>query len=112
MALTRKFLQGLGLESEVIDSVINEHTATITAIKTERDELNEKLKGIEELNNQINTLKTENESLKTVKSEFDTYKSDIENKEIRQKKESKLKQLLADNKANEQAIPLLMTFKK
>lgn len=58
MALTRKLLKGMGLSEEQIDSVIDAHTDTVDALKT-----------------QIKALEADAETLKTVQKELDTFKT-------------------------------------
>lgn len=58
MALTRKLLKGMGLTDEQIDSVIDAHTETVDALKT-----------------QISTYKADAEKLPDVQKELDSYKN-------------------------------------
>lgn len=58
MALTRKLLKGMGLTEEQIDSVIDAHTETVDALKT-----------------QIKALETDANTLKDVQKELDGYKN-------------------------------------
>ena len=58
MALTRKFLTALGIEAEKIDEIINAHSETVEALKSE-----------------INTYKTEAEKLPNIQKELDKIKA-------------------------------------
>ena len=102
--LTRKFLASKGLEADAIEDIIQAHTETVNALK-------DKLDGLEELkaeNARLKDVEAENDNLKKevakhsdkdydkLKAEFDAYKKDIENKEVRAKKEGAYKDILKD----------------
>ena len=99
MALTRKFLKGMGLTDEQIDSVIDAHTETVDGLKE-----------------QINTFKADADRLKTVEKElselkggkdwkaeydkehkaFDDYKAEVAGKEKLSAKQAAFRRLLTD----------------
>lgn len=110
MALTRKFLSALGIESDVVDEIIEAHSATVDALKEERDKANENAKDYESIKKQLDEVSKENESLKLqaggenpykkqydeLKAEYDQYKSDQEAKETKSKKTDAFTSLLKE----------------
>lgn len=93
MALKRKMLEAMGIESEKIDQIIEAHAETLNAIKEERDKYKEDAEKLVTVQKELNELKDSskgNEALQlkynALKEEFDTYKKDTENKETRAKK--------------------------
>ena len=124
MALTRKMLSAMDIPSEKIDEIINAHTETVTAIKDERDAL----KGeIDTLKGKVKTLEgveakltAANDEIKKfkdgdwekkyndLKGEFDTFKTDTEQKAIKDKKSSAYRKLLASAGVSEKRIDSVM----
>lgn len=102
--LTRKFLASKGLEADVIDEIIAAHTDTVNALKDKIDDYEKFKKDSEELK----TVKAELEALKDdaaknsgkdyekLKAEFEAYKTEVENKAVREKKEAAFKDILKD----------------
>lgn len=88
MALTRKMLKGMNLTDEQIDTIIEGHDETVTALKTERDDWKAKAGAAE-------TLKTERDDLKQQldaqkggtdwKAEYDKLKASVDAKETASK---------------------------
>lgn len=113
MALTRKFLAALGIESEKIDEIIDAHTTVTNALKEERDGYKadaEKLPGIQkELDefkeaaekNQDNPYKAQYEDLK---QEYEDYKADVEAKHTKEAKAAAFKTLLKEVGVSEKRI--------
>lgn len=105
MALTRKFLAALGIESEKIDEIIEAHTDTVNALKNERDEYKEDAEKLPALQAELNDLKEAMEKNKDnpykeqyedLKAEYDKYRQTVEAKETKQKKEAAYKALLKE----------------
>ena len=88
MALTRKFLTALGIESDKVDEIINAHTETVDALKEQRDTYKadaEKLGQITKERDELKKALAEADTgedykaeLEKVKGEFDSYKKCIE----------------------------------
>lgn len=114
MALTRNYLKSLNLEAEVIEGIINNHLETVNAIKSEKEELENKFKGVDlvDLQGKAKLYEETNKKLTDLTGEYTAYKAEVEQKAVRQAKESKLNELLKANKANEAVIPLLMNAVK
>lgn len=123
MALTRKFLSALDIDSDKIDEIIEAHADTVDALKKERDDAKKEAetyrddaKKLSDVQKELDELKSQGPSafenryneLKatydTLKSEFDTYKSDIDAKETQRTKENAFRKLLQDAKISEKRI--------
>jgi len=121
MSLSRKFLSAMGLEADKIDQIIEAHTESLEGIKAERDKYKEQIdsnksdfdakakeladtrKELDDLKKQVETDAKEREGkdYDKLKKEFDDYKAEQEAKATNAKKESALKELLADMKMSE-----------
>lgn len=124
MALTRKFLSALGIESDKIDEIIEAHADTVDGLKEERDKIKaeaekykadaEKLpqvqKELEEFKDEggNNPFETRYNALKEdydkLKAEFDGFKSETEAKATHQAKESAYRNLLKEAGVSEKRI--------
>ena len=88
MALTRKFLAALGIESDKVDEIINAHAETVDGLKSERDGLKEKADKYDAVKSELDTAKqkledySKEDSYKVkhdaLKEEFDDYKKGVE----------------------------------
>lgn len=102
MSLTRRFLKGMELSEEQIDSIIGEHSNTVTALKEERDEYKAKADKLEETEKALEKAQKQIESddskekLDALQKEYDEYKSKAEEKETRATKEALRVKLLKD----------------
>lgn len=102
MALTRKMLKGMGLTEEQVESIIEEHSATVSAIKDDRDaykESAEKLKETEKaLAEATKKLESDDshEKLEKLQKEYEDYKKSVSEKELKSAKEKALKKILKD----------------
>lgn len=123
MALTRRFLNTIGIDTEKQDEIIEQHTVTLNEIKTERDQLKTDIekykedagklssteKELSDVKKELSDAKKELEELKespskdgfkekydALKAEYDTYKKDIETKAETEKKVTAYKALLKE----------------
>lgn len=53
MALTRKLLEGMGIEEKQIETIIEAHSETVTALKAERDKAREEARKVPDLQKQL-----------------------------------------------------------
>ena len=124
MALTRKFLSALGIESDKIDEIIEAHADTVDGLKEERDQAKKQAEQYEAAAKKLPEVEKELEGLKDaggnnpfevkynalkedydkLKGEFDGFKSDTEAKEIKRTKESAYKNLLKEVGVSEKRI--------
>lgn len=123
MALTRKFLQALGIEAEKIDEIINAHSETVDALKGERDGYKEKVETLEsekkDVQKELDDLKNANaEEAKSregkdydaLKKEYDDYKADVEAKAAKAAKETAFRDVLKDLNISDKGIKLALKY--
>ena len=110
MSLTRKALVAMGIEAEKIDQIIEMHTETIDAIKSEREaakeeakkfkadseRLSEVEKELTELKERANQPDAYKEKYEKVKKEYDSYKGEITAKETKAAKTKAYRDMLRD----------------
>lgn len=110
MALTRKMLEDLGLEVEAVQKVIDAHLETVNALKAEKEDLDKKLKSVDEAGYKlkIENLNKQVSELNETKSEFEKYKQEVQTEKARAVKVNKLSDLLRAEKVSEALIPLLV----
>ena len=109
MALTkaqvREILSAAGVDSEhmseAVDRIISGHTASIEALREERDNYKAKAEQADELATENAKLKEDakayaDKDYDKLKAEYDQYKSDVAKKETRSQKESAYKSLLKE----------------
>lgn len=102
MSLTRKMLKGMGLTEEQVESIIEEHSATVSALKDERDKYKEDAEKLAETEKALNDAQKKIESddsaekLEKLQKEFDDYKNAVNEKETKSAKEEARKKLLND----------------
>ena len=53
MALTRKFLEGMGIEDKQVESIIEAHSDTVNGLKAERDKYKEQAAKVPDLQKQL-----------------------------------------------------------
>ena len=117
MALTRKFLQALGIESDKIDEIIDSHVETVNAIKAERDEFKAAAEELPGVKAELETLKANASNNKedsykvkyeAIKEEFEEYKKGITEKESKAKKDAAYRDLLKNAGIPEKRIDAIM----
>lgn len=106
MALTRKFLTALGIEADKVDEIINAHSETVEALKSEIDTYKEKAdkldkaeKDLEKANAKINDLSKEDAykvKYDALKEDFDSFKKQIETEKTNDSKKTAYKALLKE----------------
>lgn len=105
MALTRKYLQAMGLEEDKIDSIISAHTEVTDALKKERDSYKEKADKLPEVEKELETLRSEagdngknawKVKYEAMKEDFDNFKAEIDAKQTADKKIKALKEILKE----------------
>ena len=120
MALTRKFLEALGIEQAKIDEIISAHTEVTNALKADRDNYKEKAEKYDETKTELDKAKSELEKVnkdeyktkyESLESEFNKYKTDIAEKEVKGKKEEAYKKMLKEIGVNEKSIDAIVKVK-
>ena len=120
MALTRKFLEALGIEQAKIDEIISAHTEVTNALKADRDNYKEKAEKYDEAKTELDKAKSELEKVnkdeyktkyESLEAEFNKYKTDIAEKEVKGKKEEAYKKMLKEIGVNEKSISAILKVK-
>lgn len=106
MALTRKMLSALGIESEKIEQIIEAHAETVAALKDEADRNKADAGELAEVKKQLKALQdaTKGKDYDALKKEYDEYKADVEKKEAQAAKEKAYRAALKDANLNEKGI--------
>ena len=117
MALTRKLLAALGLESEKIDEIITAHTESIDALKEQRDQYKAEAEKLPNVQKELDELKEAAEKNKNnpykaqyeeLKAEYEKYKSETEAKALKSQKESAYRALLKEAGVSEKRIDSIL----
>ena len=120
MALTRKFLEALGIEQAKIDEIISAHTEVTNALKADRDNYKEKAEKYDETKTELDKAKSELDKVnkdeyktkyESLEAEFNKYKTDIAEKEVKGKKEEAYKKMLKEIGVNEKSIDAIVKVK-
>ena len=120
MALTRKFLEALGIEQSKIDEIISAHTEVTDSLKADRDSYKEKAEKYDETKTELDKAKSELEKVnkdeyktkyESLEAEFNKYKTDIAEKEVKVKKEEAYKKMLKEIGVNEKSISAILKVK-
>ena len=120
MALTRKFLEALGIEQAKIDEIISAHTEVTNSLKADRDSYKEKAEKYDETKTELDKAKSELEKVnkdeyktkyESLEAEFNKYKTDIAEKEVKGKKEEAYKKMLKEIGVNEKSIGAIVKVK-
>lgn len=105
MALTRRFLRGMGLTDEQVDTIIEAHTEVTDALKAERDAFEadaKKLPGVQkDLDDLRQTIGDGEETVSKaeydrLQGEYDTYKNGVTAREAHTAKETAYRTLLKE----------------
>ena len=117
MALTRKMLKAMGIEDEKIDQIIEAHTETVDALKSDRDKFKEDAEKLPNVQKELDTLraaadKDDKDPFKVkyeaIKEEFETYKKDITEKETAAKKQTAFRALLKEIGISEKRLDAVL----
>ena len=120
MALTRKFLEALGIEQAKIDEIISAHTEVTDSLKADRDSYKEKAEKYDETKTELDKAKSELDKVskdeyktkyESLEAEFNKYKTDIAEKEVKVKKEEAYKNMLKEIGVNEKSIDAIVKVK-
>ncbi len=116
--MKRSFLTALGIEKNIIDTILDEYNIELQTVREKSKEiadeyqekvnqLNEKLKSKSSIDNsqELEDLKQKYEKLK---SEYNDFKTQIQSKEDTEAKLSVLSKQLDNEKVNQKLIPLLL----
>lgn len=93
MAFTRRFLKGMGLTDEQVDTVIEAHTETVDALKEQRDSYKETAEKLPAIQKELDEAKKNandgyKEKYEKEHADFEVYKSSVTAKEAQKAKET------------------------
>lgn len=122
MALSRKFMQGMGLTEEQASAIIEANEETINGLKAEieknQKEAEKAQKELSKAQKELGDLKKEAEEsdgknpykvkYDAIKEEFENYKKDIKSKETKAAKEDAYRALLKEVGVSEKRIPAVL----
>lgn len=115
MALTRKLLEGMGIEDKQIETIIEAHAETVNGLKAERDKYKEQAGKVPDLQKQLEEAQASaadpDEWHKKFDDEhkaFEDFKADVEAKAAQQAKASAYRKLLADASIDPRRIDAIM----
>lgn len=77
--MTRKFLKELGIESDNIDKIIEEHRGTVDILKDELDSAKAEIAKAKAVETELNALKDEMKSKDSYKEKYDSLKEEFAN---------------------------------
>ena len=127
MALTRKFLSAMGIESDKVDEIISAHSESLEHFKSENSDLKNKAEKydeimkkyseaetkIKELNDRLQAAEGENADYKgkyeSLKAEKEKLESDVATKETAAKKDKALSEALKSKNYSDEAARLIVT---
>lgn len=119
MALTRKFLKAMGVDEEKIEQIIEEHTTTVDALKTELNSYKDDAAKLPKIQKELDDLKAANDGEDTykvkydaIKEEFEQYKTDVTAKENKAKLTAAYKQVLVDAGVSAKRIDSVLRVSK
>lgn len=126
MSLTRKALSAMGIDAEKIDQIIELHTETVTALKSENDDLQSKLNDakaeqdkLKETQKELSALQKkveadakerEGKDYDKLLEEFNSYKADQEAKATKAAKEKAFRELLSDMKVSDKGVKAILKW--
>lgn len=119
MAFTRKFLKELGIDSELIDKIIDEHRGTVDGLKDEIDNLKADADANNDIKKELERLKADaqkDDTYKTkydeIKKEFDDFKTSIDNEKTITRKTEAYRKALKDAGISEKRIESVLRLAK
>lgn len=111
MAITRKKLKAMGLESEQVDQIIEDHLETVEALKEERDTYKteaEKVKGLEDKVKELEGKEDFETKYNDEHKAFEDYKKEQEGKVQKEAKVKAYQELLKEAGVLEKTIPSIL----
>lgn len=114
MALTRKMLSAMGIESDKIDQIIESHTETVDGLKKQAEEYRDKAAKASELEKELEELKAAqpSEDLQTkydkLKAEYDEYKNSVADEKAKREKADLYRALLKEAGIDEKRLASIM----
>ena len=121
MALARKFLQAMGIDSDKIDEIISAHTETVDALKDERDRYKADAEKLPDVQNQLDAANGKVQEYESsdekdkwkvkydaLREEYDGYKAGIDEEKSTAKKANAYRKLLKEAGVSEKRLDAVM----
>lgn len=114
MALTRKMLTAMGIESDKIDQIIESHSDTVEGLKKQAEELREEASKVPVLEKEVEDLKaaqpTEDWESKynELKAEYDGYKDKMAYEQAEQEKAKLYRSMLREAGVDEKRLDSIL----
>ena len=113
MALSRKLLKGMGLTEEQVDTIIEAHTETVDALKSDISKYKGDAEKLPTVQKELDDLKAAGdggykEKYEKEKKAFEDFKTAQTAKETRQAKETAYREFLKSVGVSEKRIPAIM----
>jgi len=119
MALTRKFLKDLGIDSELIDSIVNEHRSLVDSLKDEIDNYKSAEEDHKKIVKELDDLKSKQskgdsykEKYEKLQAEFNEYKNGVDGEKLSAKKSEAYKKALKDAGISDKRIDSVLRLAK
>ena len=113
MALTRKFLSALGIESDKQDEIIAAHTETTDSLKEQlkvAQEAAAKLPKVEEQLNSYKEAAKNSGDYEALKKQFDDFKAEVAEREVKEQKKGILSKIARDAGLSEAGIAKVLKY--
>ena len=119
MALTRKLLESMGLESDKVETIIEAHAETVNGLKAKLEQYKDDADAYAQTKTKLEKAEKELAELKQggddwqakyekEKADFAEYKKETESKALMQEKSSAYKKMLKETGVSEKAIELIL----
>lgn len=111
MALTRKFLAALGIDADKVDEIISAHTATVDALKEERDKYKADAEKLPSVQKELDGMKGSEDwkaKYDTEHKAFEDYKKNVESEKAKSEKIALYKTLLKNSNVDEKRIDAIV----
>lgn len=111
MALTRKFLAALGIDADKVDEIISAHTATVDALKEERDRYKADAEKLPSVQKELDGMKGSEDwkaKYDTEHKAFEDYKKNVESEKAKSEKIALYKTLLKSSNVDEKRIDAIV----
>lgn len=112
MALTRRMLKAMGIEEEKIEQIIDAHAETVDSLKEKAEQFEDDAKKLKTVQRELDDLKAEGgdwqQKYEKEHADFETFKNDIEGRELKAKKTEAYKQILIDSGIPEKRLQAIL----
>lgn len=102
MALTRKLLEGMGIEDKQVETIIEAHTETVNGLKADRDKYKEQAEKVPDLQKQLEDAKAAGtvpnqweEKYESEHQAFEDFKAQVEQERLQAEKAQAYRGMLA-----------------